>query len=387
MTIQAGATVNISNDDSSTLVMDTNSDANYGYMVPGLLGTLPVLNNVLSAGGNSVAIINSGTFNVNAGTQTVGAITSDAPGTFNVTSTATVNTPSIQQGTASVASGATLNITGPGALAPSMVLANSGVVNLSSGTQSASTVGTSAGQNVGSVILSAPSELEANEVYQNSITIDAGAKLALTATHTAPVSTATTLSIAGATGAWTGDLDVGQSGITLSSATLPEAATAANQLREGYLASWGGTGGITSSFAHTSGGAASVGEYYNSSAHTLKIAAAIPGDCNLAGQVTGTDLNIVESHLGASITAGENWQSGDFAYAGQVTGADLNIVESHLGASFPAVEVGGPVQLNAGALQAVSVEAVPEPGTLALLAAGLAVAGIAAVCRRAKIAG
>ena len=48
MTIQAGSTVNISNDNSSTLVMSTVPDATYGFLVPPAPpAPLPVLNNVL----------------------------------------------------------------------------------------------------------------------------------------------------------------------------------------------------------------------------------------------------------------------------------------------------------------------------------------------------
>ena len=54
MTIQGGSTVNISNDNSSTLVMSTVPDATYGFMVSNSTlannGVLPVLNNVLSGG-------------------------------------------------------------------------------------------------------------------------------------------------------------------------------------------------------------------------------------------------------------------------------------------------------------------------------------------------
>ena len=93
-------------------------------------GTLTATTPGAIPAGSSVA--NSGTFNLTTGTQTIGAITGN--GSFNVTGSATVIVPSIVQGSASIAPNATLNLTGPGAVANSLTLANSGNLDITGGT-------------------------------------------------------------------------------------------------------------------------------------------------------------------------------------------------------------------------------------------------------------
>jgi autotransporter-associated beta strand protein len=75
------------------------------------------------------------------------------------------------------------------------------------------------------------------------------------------------------------------------------------------------------------------------------------GDSDLDGSVNGTDLNTVLSNYNL---AGA-WSQGDFDYSGTVDGADLNIVLSNYNQSL---SMTGP--------------AVPEPGTLGMLALGAA---------------
>ena len=190
-----------------------------------------------------MAIANNGTFNVNAGTQTVGAITGS--GSLNVTeggiNPTVVNTPSIVQNAASVASGATLNITGPGTYAKNLVLANAGTVNVTGGT----------GQTVLDI------------TGTGNLSIGTGAKLALSAASSAAMSTADGLTIAA-----NGDFDVGASGIVLSNTTSASIANLQNDIVASYnRGKYSGTLGITSTAAatyDTSKQQTAIGMYYNS---------------------------------------------------------------------------------------------------------------------------
>ncbi|MGO9115610.1 MAG: autotransporter-associated beta strand repeat-containing protein [Thermoguttaceae bacterium] len=345
--------------------------------------------------GSSLSVVAGATFNVNAGPQTIGAITGG--GSFNVTGTAAITAASIVQGSTSVASGATLNLTGPGAAAPGLTIANSGSLNVTGGnSQTVAVVGSSAAGNVGSLdVTGAGTQFSAGSVFQNSIEIDSGAKLSLSAgAGKANWSSANALTISGNTAAWTGDLDVGASGITLSNATSAEVAIVESLIKAGYASgTWAGTTGITSSAANAYPLQTSIGFTFNASTGKLVIAAAIPGDTDLSGVVNNADRDTFVADFGKTVPAGvSNWQFGCFNYGTTVNNADRNIFVSNFGnASFPSVQIGGgpvsnPDMVAGGGVAASTVAPVPEPGTLALLAAGLVVAGIAAVRRRTSSA-
>ena len=78
------------------------------------------------------------------------------------------------------------------------------------------------------------------------------------------------------------------------------------------------------------------------------------GDANYDGKVDINDLTIVLANFGQT---GTTWSQGDFNADGKVDINDLTIVLANYGHS---VGVSG-----------AGIAAVPEPGTLALLAAGL----------------
>jgi autotransporter-associated beta strand protein len=100
----------------------------------------------------------------------------------------------------------------------------------------------------------------------------------------------------------------------------------------------------------------------NGVANGVVLGLALAGDATLDGTVNVADLNKVLSNWGKT---NQTWTSGDFNYDGVVNVADLNKVLANWGKSGPP-PVLAPMPGAAGPCSAV-----PEPGTLALLAAGL----------------
>jgi hypothetical protein len=94
------------------------------------------------------------------------------------------------------------------------------------------------------------------------------------------------------------------------------------------------------------------------------------GDVNFDGQVTGDDYTIIDSNLNTTPAVGLEWLSGDANLDGIVTGDDYTTIDSNLGLGS-----GNP-------LSASSLSVVPEPGSIALIAAPVA---LGLVRRRRRI--
>jgi autotransporter-associated beta strand protein len=93
---------------------------------------------------------------------------------------------------------------------------------------------------------------------------------------------------------------------------------------------------------------------------TVTVMATYPGDFNLDGAMNSLDRDIWFANAFSGTTT---WRQGDANYDGVVNGLDLDLWKAH--ASLPPLAGASPCGSSAvGA-------SVPEPGTLALLAAGL----------------
>jgi hypothetical protein len=89
------------------------------------------------------------------------------------------------------------------------------------------------------------------------------------------------------------------------------------------------------------------------------------------GQVDAADLALVIGNYGVA----EPWAGGDVTYDGTVGAADLAFVIGNYGTALPALaDIAGSQIDGAGIalLSAHGITPVPEPGTIALLAASLA---------------
>ncbi len=102
----------------------------------------------------------------------------------------------------------------------------------------------------------------------------------------------------------------------------------------------------------------------NGVANGVVLEIALGGDATLSGTVNLADLGKVLANWGKT---NQTWAEGDFTYDGVVNLGDLSIVLANWGKTMPAGYDGlGGLPGAAGPCSAV-----PEPGTLALLAAGL----------------
>jgi hypothetical protein len=104
---------------------------------------------------------------------------------------------------------------------------------------------------------------------------------------------------------------------------------------------------------------------------SLLVRETIVGDANLDGTVGFADLVKVAQNYDriVSNTTDSWWASGDFNYDGVVNFADLVAVAQHYDQSLPSASLPG-VGASFDQAMALASGAVPEPGTLSLLAIG-----------------
>jgi autotransporter-associated beta strand protein len=103
----------------------------------------------------------------------------------------------------------------------------------------------------------------------------------------------------------------------------------------------------------------------NTSASTVTVMATYPGDFNLDGVVDNLDRQV----WFANAFSGTTWQQGDANHDGVVNDLDRDVLFSNAGCTAPVTSM-MPAE-PASSMAAARPGTVPEPGTLALLAAGL----------------
>jgi autotransporter-associated beta strand protein len=178
------------------------------------------------------------------------------------------------------------------------------------------------------------------------------------------VDAATTLDLASLTvdeAAGGGLVDLGSGRIAIAGGASEE------DLRADLVAgrgdgSWNGGTGIGSSVAAASGGSLSVG-YRVAADGSAVVAVAAAGDLDLDGDVDIFDIVGLDGSGTYGTDAAAGWADGDMNYDGLANLFDLVAIDG--GGAFGA---GGYLPAPTGSLAATSV-AVPEPGSLALLAA------------------
>jgi autotransporter-associated beta strand protein len=166
----------------------------------------------------------------------------------------------------------------------------------------------------------------------------------------------------------TGALDLQDQDLVVTYGTNPSSYADVKTL---VFAGFGNTlGGITSStstgaqiLALFDNGLAGVSEWPGGSGHTISTSSVIGkytyfGDVNFDGQVTGDDYTVVDANLSTTPTVGLEWLSGDANLDGTVTGDDYTTIDANLGLG------------TSNPLTPSSLSAVPEPGTLGMLALG-----------------
>ena len=166
-----------------------------------------------------------------------------------------------------------------------------------------------------------------------------------------------------------GLVDLGGGQISVAAGGVSAADLRADIIAGRNGGAWNGTTGITSATAAAAGGTRAVGYVVNGDG-SAAISFAASGDVDLSGAVNVFDLVSINSSGKYGTGTAAVWSQGDFNYDGVTNVFDLVSVNTAgvygQGSYFPAAT---------GSVGATgSVAAVPEPATLGLLAAGLAVA-------------
>ncbi len=260
-----------------------------------------------------------------------------------------------------------LSVTGPGSLTLTGANTYSGSTTVSS---------------AGTLVIAAAGVLPAN----TNLSINTGSALDAANHGTSPriLLQLDSLTLSGASGAWTGKLDLSNNDMIVHNGN---AATLTNQIQQGYNnGPWNGSGGILSSTAAGTNNTALGIELNNNGSGGVLISSfdgqtvttsdvlvkyTYFGDANLDGVVNGSDYTLIDNGFNNSLTG---WHNGDFNYDGVVNGDDYTLIDNAFntqGASLASVS-GQPEEMIASntAQVAGGTTAVPEPALVGLFALG-----------------
>jgi hypothetical protein len=246
-----------------------------------------------------------------------------------------------------------------------------------------------------SSVVVAGGEMRASSITgAGTLAIQAGASMKLTGA-TSESSRLTSVALDGATGAWTGKLDLENSALVLDYTGASPIATIANQIQSARAAGWTGNGIGSSSAATSTNAAIGIAEAANvlhlSAGQTaqflgqqvdstsLLLRYTLIGDADLDGAVGFSDLVAIAQHYGTA--AGANgWSTGDFNYDGQIDFADLVALAQNYSGALPS-SAAFANDFDADVAAAFAQASVPEPATLPITM--LALTGLIRRKRRA----
>jgi hypothetical protein len=247
-------------------------------------------------------------------------------------------------------------------------------LTISSGNQAAGNI-----SGAGSTTVVGGATLTANHLRQAGLNLNGAGSTATVRPNGGPTGTSVlgSLSLAGATNAWTAKFNLNNNDAVLQSSAANKAADFArlhNQLRQGFNnGDWAGNG-ITSTTAATNANTDTglslvdnallgLGNFSGQTvtADSILLKYTYYGDIDQNGQVDADDLTVFANNFGR--TSGATQIDGDIDFNGAVNADDLTVFANNFNKG-----VGNP-------LAVASVQAVPEPSTMVLgFAAAIAIA-------------